>query len=526
MHKQIDVYEFINKAYGESSLYELSEALSILSKSISKKSYENKELISSHFSKFVECRSVLENIFEDIKSKGLNQNITSDLEKTIKILNKKYNSLFSILTDDIEQDSSNNRRVHYENEFVEIFTLKANLSKNVNNFENFVNLYKRALKIYQPYKKSEFLTSKMNDVKPEIKMFLDNVYGYISSEALNFNECCYYFDLYFEITQDKTDRKIMNTLLVTFKESTYVFDDVENFDEYIEYLEASICRFISYVDDDIKKSGINHYFKCIYQIVKNARTAKIAFKKSKMLGQRVNFSSTIYQYFMQKMAESKNDVFFKLLKQVDEDEDPEENEKQDIFYFESKLSSASTKINIDFKKSSKIFYDFNEILLENERIHIQEILIDHIKATIEEYKFEPFDFFQIKITDIRKCLGSRSSIKNKQLDKFIMEKKERYILKLSEEFEEMIEKKIIQCKDENKIEDSIIEIFMHILYLKENTSEECIKNILFESKEAIIKNKVIFWFLHKFVNMSEPNLTGKENALVEKISPQFNFLKA
>lgn len=527
MQTDDEIYNYINKTYQESSLYDLSEALTILSKSISKTSYENKELISSHFSKFVECRSVLEDIFTDVKNKQLNKNLTDEIEKVVKLLNRKYSAIADVTKSDIEQEAFNNRRIYYESEFVEIFTLKPNLTKNLNNFENFVNLYKRAQKIYKPYAKSEFLTKKMKDVEPEIRTFLENVYGYICSETLNFDESCYYFDLYFEIAHDKTDRKIMNTLLVTFKECTYTFDEIDDFDEYFNYLEASLIKFINYVDDDIKKNGIEHYFKCINHAVTNTGTAKVSFRRSKKISEFLNISTTVRQHYMQKMSESKSDVFFKLLKNIEEDEEDTKilakDDQED--YFESPITSISEKINHDFERSTKIFNSFEEILLENEIFHIQDILIDHIKATIEEQKLSKYDFFKIQITSVRKCLGSRKSMKNKQLDKYLKEKKEATVLELSKEFEEMVEKGLVKENKKVNREDKTIQIFMHILHLLDKTSKESLKDILFEAKEAIVKSKVLFYFLHKFIKLREPEIEGKEATLAKKLQQQFNFLK-
>lgn len=80
MQSNFDVYEFVNKTYAESALYEINDVLVDLSKSLSKTKHQNKQLISANFSKFVQCRAVLENIYDDIKSKNLQKEITKHLE--------------------------------------------------------------------------------------------------------------------------------------------------------------------------------------------------------------------------------------------------------------------------------------------------------------------------------------------------------------------------------------------------------------------------------------------------------------
>jgi len=62
--------EYINKNYKDSSIYEIGDSLNYLSRTISKSQQEHKELIKKHFSKFVECRTALDDILEDIKSRG------------------------------------------------------------------------------------------------------------------------------------------------------------------------------------------------------------------------------------------------------------------------------------------------------------------------------------------------------------------------------------------------------------------------------------------------------------------------
>lgn len=556
----MDPYEYINSTYEDCSIYELSEGLALLSKSISKTSQENKELISSHFSKFIECRTTLENIYLDAKAKGLGSKLTSELEKAINLLLKKYGAISTKIQDDILQEQSNNKRIYYESEFAEIFTLKANLAKNVNNFENFVSLYKRAHSIYKPYKKSKFLTKKMEDIEEEVAAFLENVYSYICTEQLNFDEACYYFDLYFEVAPDMTDRKIMNTLLVTFKECTYVYENVENVDEYMTYLESSFVKFIDHVDDDIKRSGIEHFFKCLVSLIKRPTQAKMVFTRANDTISILKVSPVVRQHCTQKMIEAKSDAFFNLLKMPQEIDDFEEKIKEEgCIYFPGANHTISTILNKDFERCTEIYLNFQHIVRESDIMNIQDILLDHIKASIEEKKFDFYEFFKIRITDVRKCLGSRKSPKNKQLDKFLREKKEKTVIHLGEELENLIEnslhggksdteekKEKPSTKEDNKQTDTAKEIskkpkdnkpssheridqlsiiFMHIFHLLDKTSLDNLQDILFEAKKAIISDNVLWYFLAKFVKLKEPELTGAEKEEAKQLSKQFDCIR-
>ncbi|EEQ82493.1 hypothetical protein NCER_100785 [Vairimorpha ceranae BRL01] len=69
LDKKFDVLNVINKTYADSSEYDLNDTLIYLSKVISQTKNKNKELVKSNFSKFVECRIVLEEILQDIKKK-------------------------------------------------------------------------------------------------------------------------------------------------------------------------------------------------------------------------------------------------------------------------------------------------------------------------------------------------------------------------------------------------------------------------------------------------------------------------
>ena len=519
-----DPYEYINKTYSESSLYELTEALTFMSNINAKTKHENKKLISSHFTKFIECRTTLENIYEDVKNKNLKQNLTDRLKKVITMLLNKYNAIFINVKDDLEQEMFNNKRIYYENEFAEILTLKANLSKNVNNFENFVNLYKRAKKLYEPYKKSKFLSMKINEIQPEINTFLENIYSYICNEHLNFDESCYYFDLYFEIANNKTDRKIMNTLLVTFKECTYAFNDVNNYEEYITYLEESLLKFINYVDDDIKKEGINHYFKCLTIVITDVKLAKIAFKQVEKIINNFDITPQIKQYFIQRSTEAKSDIFFNLLKNNENFKIVDNNTKYD--YFITNNTSISAQLNKYFDQSVIIYTEYQTILKENEVLHIQDILLDHIKISIEQQNINKYEFFKLHVTSIRKCLGSRKSIKNKQLDKFLKEKQEKAILELSNDLEKLIDTTIIKNPKADNIVDNIIHVFIQILQLLNKTSVPILCEVLFETRGIIIKNKILWFFLYKFIKMKDPELDDNDKIITKNIFKQFSFFRS
>lgn len=85
LDKKFDVLNVINKTYADSSEYDLNDTLMI-----NQTKLKNKDLVKTNFSKFVECRIVLEEILEDMKLKGLDKDFSSEIFTNIKYVKSKF----------------------------------------------------------------------------------------------------------------------------------------------------------------------------------------------------------------------------------------------------------------------------------------------------------------------------------------------------------------------------------------------------------------------------------------------------
>ncbi|ORE00206.1 hypothetical protein A0H76_1991 [Hepatospora eriocheir] len=374
-------------------------------------------------------------------------------------------------------------------------------------------IYRRAIKLYKDYEKSNVLTKKIEDAQPEIKKFLENIYSYILTNELNFHESCYYFDIYFEVSGDKSDRKVMNTLLVIFKESTYYVDN-SDIEEYMKYLDDCLFRFVNYVDNDIKKEGITHYFSCVRSVIDNVTTAKVLFKRSQRLRNSLKLESDVLVHYNSLLKNSKFGVFIDLIQRVDDIV----SKDCDFIYFEPDDIQTISHLNSKFDQVNEKFEAFSSILTSSENRVCQEKILEYIKDEINKIKFDDkFDYLNIKIKGIRTCFGSRSSRLNKELDEYINSKKNK-----------IIDDTVIELNGKmsnfNETDDECVQLLMNITKLLDLSSFETMKTILFRCKDNIVKFPVLVYFLHQFIKSSKPSLDNQQDKIVNRIRKQFKFL--
>lgn len=476
--------DFINKSYAESTLYEINDALAVLAKSVSKMQQENKELISSHFSKFVQCRSVLEDIWADIKSKGLDKSLTSRIERNLGIIMAKYNDITKDIAGDIAEEASDNRRAYYESEFAVIFSMKEDLKKSLNVFESFANVYQRAKKAFLRVQHSRFMKAKFEEIQPEVRAFLENVYRAISAEGISFEDACYHFDLYFSVSGGKTDRKIMNTLLVNFKETTH--GGRESSVEYTEYMFASLGRLVKYVDDDIAAEGIRHFMDCMRSVLEDTSPmyAKITLKRMHEAKNALGMSASCMKEYANGLSDLKQSIFRSLV--------------------------AGKEI----AQVVEAYDEFVDILEEDERGHIQDAMLDFAMRFIEERRYDSYEYLRseaVEIRQLRPCLGSSGSKRNRKLDAFLGKYRGEIIEKLSHAFSEVAEAGDDVCT------------LMEAAKIISRTSE-FYWEILFEAKHSILKRPVVYHYLARLIKMEAPVLSEKEASETKALEYQFSFL--
>ncbi|KAI5180852.1 hypothetical protein PAEPH01_2774, partial [Pancytospora epiphaga] len=154
---EFDVVDFINKTYREATLYEINDALIVLANSLSKSLKENKDLISTHFSKFVQCRSIMEEIWADMKDKRLDSLSTSDIETNLGLLSVKFEEICCDIKGDISTHKNDSRRLYYENRYSRIFKMKEELKRNINSPERFAEIYRKARESFEEVKNSVYM---------------------------------------------------------------------------------------------------------------------------------------------------------------------------------------------------------------------------------------------------------------------------------------------------------------------------------------------------------------------------------
>lgn len=264
LDKKFDVLNVINKTYADSSEYDLNDTLIYLSKSISQTKLKNKDLVKSNFSKFVECRIVLEEILEDIRNKGLDKDFSSDIFLNIKYVKSKFKKV------NREDDANRERKIMIMNKYKTLFNIKSLLLSNIKNLERFVDIYKQSKIQYEEVKNSKFIQNIWDSIKDTRNIFLEKLYNQIINENKNYMEILYVFDLYFQIDENKTDRKIMNTLLVNFKEKCLDIP-FQNKGIFLKEINYFFLKTIVHLDKELQKEAVIYIFKKI----------RIIFSKSK-----------------------------------------------------------------------------------------------------------------------------------------------------------------------------------------------------------------------------------------------------
>ncbi|KAI5148252.1 hypothetical protein ENBRE01_0212 [Enteropsectra breve] len=475
--------DIVNKLHKESTIYEINEALAKLADSISKTQATNKALITEHFSKFVECRSLMENIWVDIKNKGLDKPLTEETERHIAALSNKYSKIIEDVSESVVEDSYSHRQIYYRNEFYDIFTMHEELSKNLTHFEAFVEIYKRARKSYERVKKSKFMQSKFAEIKPLLRKFLDNVYIFISSDKITYEDICYHFDIYCSISEARPETKLMNTLLVAYKEATYVRRECS--EEYINYLCLSLSRLVKYASSVVAVEGIYHFFECLEIAVAEAdiEDAKMVIKKIKDLEEYI-----VLPVNCKKLFDDANSEFR-------------------LKMFENTLKRTA------IKEVAGLYSQFSALLRENEREKAQDLILEYAKEFVQKLDLAPYDYLhseESEVDSIRPCLGVESSKRNKKLNKFLSQFRDQVLEKLALDFSKTVEEKG-ECH-----------VLMEAVHIIKRTPKFH-KKIIFEAKDSILKNPVIYFYLSKYILMERPKLEGEDADKADALRAQFDF---
>lgn len=497
--KKFNVIDVINKTYGESTQYDLNDTLIYLTNTINKTKQENKRLVKQHFSKFVQCRVVLEEIWVDIKRKGYDTEFTTDLEENIKIIEQKFNEITNTVIDDSRNEINRERKDYYLKKYDILFNIKNKLNEYKNNLERFAEIYQKAKVQYNEVKNSKYVENIWKSIHDERYDFLEEVYKQIQKPENSFYEALYYFNLYFKVCEKKTDRKIMNTLLVNFKENTTKSVENEYLDRenFVEEVMELYLKLIQHVDQDIQVEGTNHFF---VSINKAFYKAPLLFKKiwlGKLINlcRKINVSDVVFSLFTGLLKKLKIGII---------DAELECKEKITIKNFNEKV--------LDLKKKYDVFID---IASKEEEKYLRNKIVEIIEKYFNQVKMKKISDLEnsIKIAyELKPILGRNGSESVKYLYRVINEQMEKHI----EAVGDSIIKKIKKYKSDTFILTEIIKTMkdMPLEYVR------VIKKI----EPSLEEYPVVLHYISGILEKKPQHLSNAEKLRIREIDYQFGFL--
>ncbi|AFN83844.1 hypothetical protein EROM_100270 [Encephalitozoon romaleae SJ-2008] len=497
--KDFNAVDVINKTYANSTEYDLNDALIFLAKVINKTKIKNKQLVKQHFGKFVQCRTVLEEIWIDIKQKGYDKEFTSDLENNIKVIEEKFRKMTSGISGDNRGEVSEGRREYYRKRYALLFNIKSDLKRNLHNLERFVDIYKEAMKMYEELKSSVYVQKVWNSIHDERCEFLEIIYKNIQRPRCSFHEALYYFDLYFKVCEHKSEHKIMNTLLVNFKENS-----VKNLE--LSYLDEGEClneitrhylKIMGRVNGKIQIQGTDHYFQCIERILyaKELLFAKIWIKKLRENVKMVQFSSDARIVYLSHLKNVKTKV-------IDDE-------------FEKIPAVTIDTFGDAMKHLEDIFYFFADIISKEEKGYLKNKVLEYVGRcydSIELKKFSDLEAVIKNIHGIRHLLGVPESEDVKDLYKMINNYMDNHATKVIGIVKEMIERKVPD-----------VQILMEIVRIIEEMPMEHLR-IIKRMRPLIEGHPVIMYYLSNILSTGPPRISNDLRKKIDEIQDQFGFL--
>lgn len=499
LNKQFDVVDVINKTYADSTEYDLNDALIYLTKAINKTKIKNKQLVKQHFGRFVQCRIVLEEIWLNIRLKGYDREFTSELEENIKAVEKKFGSMTSNIVSDSRDEARRERREHYIHKYSMLFNVKAELQKNLNSPERFVDAYESARSIYRLLEGSEYVRSIWGSIHDERCEFLETVYGNIQRPGNSFSEALYYFDLYFRVCEQKTEDKIMNTLLVNFKENTSRSLDTHCLDceEFMQEAARDYLRLVKKVEERQQIEATLHYFSCVEKVFE---ASEIFFAK----------------IWMRKMLESirnielfgnARNVYFSCFKKL----------KQKMIDDEFRVVPATTVE--EFSKAmthlKTTFSLFMEIASKEEQRYLRYKLLGSVTehcSSVNADGFQNVEKIAECMYDLKHLLGSEDSEIVKDLYGVINKYVESQIASIADALRERI-----------KEDASDAFVLMEVVRMIESMPAEYIR-VLKRVHSALDRHPVALYYLSGILQIASPDLSNLQRMQADEVKDQFGFL--
>ncbi|WEL39609.1 hypothetical protein PFJ87_10g00560 [Encephalitozoon hellem] len=497
--KDFNATDVINKTYANSTEYDLNDALIFLTKVINKTKVKNKQLVKQHFGKFVQCRAVLEEIWIDIKQKGYDKEFTSDLESNIKVIEEKFRAITSGISDDNRGEVSEGRREYYIKKYGLLFNVKSSLRINIHNLERFVDIYRGAMKMYEELKNSAYVQKIWNSIHDERCEFLEILYKNIQRPRCSFHEALYYFDLYFQVCEHKSEHKIMNTLLVNFKENSVKSLELSYLDEQecLKEITRHYLKIMGRVNGKIQIQGTNHYFQCIEKILygKGLLFAKIWIRKLKQNIKIVQFCTDAKMAYLSYLKNVKTRVI---------DNEFGKIPAVTIDTFENAM-----------RHLENIFCSFTDITSKEEKSYLKNKALEYVGRcyeSVELRKFSDLETVIKSIYGIRHLLGSPESEDVKDLYKMINNYMENHATKVVGVVKEMIERR---APDE--------QVLMEIVRIIEEMPMEYLR-IIKRMRPLLEGRPVVIHYLSNILGTEPPRVSNDLRKKIDGIRDQFEFL--
>lgn len=500
LKKQFDAVDVINKTYADASEYDLNDALIFLTKAISSTKIKNKQLVKQHFGKFVQCRVVLEEIWANIKQKGYDKEFTSELEQNIKIVEKKFREATSAILEDSKDEANRERREYYMRRYVELFNIKPELKKNLNNLERFADLYRKAKDLYEGLKGSTYVQRIWSSIHDERCEFLETVYKNIQRPGNSFDEALYYFNLYFRVCEHKTEYKIMNTLLVNFKENTTRDLEMRSLDreEYLEEATKHYMKLVKKVDDRIQIEGTNHYFHCVERVFDDSEIFFVKVWTKKLIGniRMVELSTDAKRVYILHLKKLK-------LKSIDDE-------------FPNTPSALTTEEFLRIISRIKhVFGFFVDVVSKEEEKYLRNKVLEGVRKCYKSLELKSYSDLEVVTKDVyelRQLLGSSRSVAVKELCGIINSYIENHIAKIADKISKTVERK-----------NSDVSLLIEIVRIIEEIPVEYVR-VAKRIKPLICKHPTALYYLSGILGMDPPELSNTQRLRVEEIRYQFGFL--
>lgn len=505
-HTKLDDLDFspsnyIQAEYKNSTDIDLTDAMVFFNKSIAKNEHESKQLVTKHFDRFIECKSVLDSIRKHMEGNLHLSNLT------------KYDS-YTLKSIEVPEFGVIKRKDEIRKQFTNIFNLKQNI-KNCMSHKEFITCNKKAYneKISCD---SKYLSQIWSETDEERKDFLNNMYDEIFKRDCKFDDMVYFFDCYFEIEElvanhdINRQEKIENTILINIK---CQFNDnfLKTLLIAIDMAKKTFHRVMaSKMSNTLKKNVIQTFSDQLSLTVKTNKydyfTYKLVLRECNEITDIIgdNAITSLKYNFLTNINNIKSEMIENIMYNIEDD--------MDI----SVWGEKAIKNIIDCKKLR------NDLLDDKFKLNLSNI-IDR-KLTIKK-RLEEMEYIYTKF------LPKIAAIVN------VDEKEFDYIIKRIEEMEQDLitsitgetRKKLLDItsktmgedKMDNKVED-VPRIMMYIFELMRE-HPGTYKKVLCNVKNDI-KNTVCLFFVKDIIGLEDLELSREDKMLIKQYDSMFGFL--